>query len=155
MSLKEAFTIFKERYPNHTMGFTSFTMLRPKHCKLLDSKGTHNVCVCTIHENVKLMLKSIKAINQEEIMDKLLCNSAERTDQCFYRVCGMCPNKEEVQEHLSTLLEENCNDEMVFQQWLTVDHCDLETIIKPTDEFVPFFIDKIDKLITHDFICQK
>ena len=49
MSLKEAFTIFKERYPNHAMGFTSFTMLRPKHCKFLDSKGTHNVCVCTIH----------------------------------------------------------------------------------------------------------
>lgn len=28
------------------------------------------------------------------------------------------------------------------------------TIIKPVEEFVPHFVEKIDKLITHDFICK-
>lgn len=28
------------------------------------------------------------------------------------------------------------------------------TIIKPVEEFVPYFVEKIDKLITDDFVCK-
>ena len=30
--------------------------LRPKHCILAGTSGTHSVCVCTIHQNVKLIV---------------------------------------------------------------------------------------------------
>lgn len=45
MSLKEAFMIFEETHKETKIGFTVFTQMRPIHCILLDSKGTHN-CVC-------------------------------------------------------------------------------------------------------------
>ena len=35
--------------------FSSFADLRPKECVLVGSRDTHSVCVCTIHQNVKLM----------------------------------------------------------------------------------------------------
>lgn len=84
MSLKEAYMIFEERCQNVEIGFTLFTMLRPKHCRLLDSTGIHNVCVCTYHENVKLMLNSLGIVSQAEICEKLLCDVLVRTTDCFF-----------------------------------------------------------------------
>lgn len=56
-NLQELYQSFKEKYPLDKIGFTKFTLLRPKHCVLAGSSGTHTTCVCTLHENVKLMLQ--------------------------------------------------------------------------------------------------
>lgn len=56
MSFKESFGFFKETLPNIKIGFSSFAALRPKHCKLLGTNGSHNFCVCTLHANIELVL---------------------------------------------------------------------------------------------------
>jgi hypothetical protein len=155
MSLKEAYTIFEETCQELNIGFTLFTQLRPKHCILLDNTGTHNVCVCTIHENVKLMNNSLRIVSQTEIMEKLLCNVSSRTVNCYFRACEECVSLEAAIEEINSLLEAKDQEQVIFQQWLTTDRCNLETLIKPVDEFVPDFIKSIDKLITHDFICKE
>ena len=38
------------------IGFSKFAELYPQHCVLAEASGTHAVCVCTIHQNVKLMM---------------------------------------------------------------------------------------------------
>ena len=38
------------------MGFSKFAELSPKECVLAGATGTHSVCVCMIHQNVKLMM---------------------------------------------------------------------------------------------------
>ena len=38
---------------------------------------------------------------------------------------------------------------MSFDQWITTDGCDLETIVKPVDEFVSFLCLKLESLIPH------
>ena len=58
-NLNELFTTFKSEHEDVKIGFTKFSQLRPKHCVLAGSSGTHTVCVCIYHENVKLMLKEI------------------------------------------------------------------------------------------------
>lgn len=63
-NLSELHYKFTQKYPNEKIGFTKFSQLRPRHCVLAGSSGTHTVCVCTHHENVKLMLD---AINLEKI----------------------------------------------------------------------------------------
>lgn len=55
-NLKELYQHFKEKHPNCKVGFSKFAELRPKQCILAGGSGTHTVCVCTYHENVKLML---------------------------------------------------------------------------------------------------
>ena len=57
MNLSELYASFKEKYPHEKIGFSKFASLRPQHCVLAGSSGTHTVCVCIIHENVKLMLE--------------------------------------------------------------------------------------------------
>lgn len=55
-NLKELHKIFKLRYPTMKIGFSSFASLRPKYCILAGGRGTHTVCVCSIHQNIKLMI---------------------------------------------------------------------------------------------------
>ncbi|XP_074098676.1 uncharacterized protein LOC141527219 [Cotesia typhae] len=55
-NLKESYEIFKEQNPDNRTGFSSFASLRPLHCVLAGSGGTHTVCVCAVHQNIKLMM---------------------------------------------------------------------------------------------------
>ena len=55
-NLREVYAQFKERYPDKKIGFSKFAMLCPKECVLAGASGTHQVCVYTIHNNVKLMM---------------------------------------------------------------------------------------------------
>ena len=55
-NLKEAYKQFKTLHPDIKVGFSKFAELRPKECVLAGATGTHSVCVCAIHQNVKLMM---------------------------------------------------------------------------------------------------
>lgn len=55
-NLKELHKIFKLKYPETKIGFSTFASLRPKHCILAGGCGTHSICVCSIHQNIKLMI---------------------------------------------------------------------------------------------------
>ena len=48
--------MFKDKYPKEAIGFSKFAELRPKHCVLAGVSGNHSVCICTYHQNVKLMM---------------------------------------------------------------------------------------------------
>ena len=59
-NLREVYHEFKGQFPAQKVGFSKFADLRPKHCVLAGASGTHSVCVCTIHQNVKLMINSYR-----------------------------------------------------------------------------------------------
>ena len=65
-NLKEIYCCFIEKNPGITIGFSKFADLRPKNCMykytciLVGTSGAHSVCVCTIHQNVKLMITGCK-----------------------------------------------------------------------------------------------
>ena len=54
--LKEFYCLFKIERPGFYLGFSTFAKIRPKCCLLAGSSGTHSVCVCSIHQNVKLVI---------------------------------------------------------------------------------------------------
>ena len=70
----ETFRNFKDKYPNLKIGFSKFAALRPKHCVLPGAQGTHSVCVCAHHENVKLMLDGINISRLTADSGTVLCN---------------------------------------------------------------------------------
>ena len=59
-NLKEAFKHFRNVHPSIKIGSSKFAELQPKQCVLAGSAGTYSVCVCTIHQNVKLMMIGTK-----------------------------------------------------------------------------------------------
>ena len=55
-TLKELYIAFKEQYSDVDIGFSTFAKMKPKCCLQAGSSGTHMVCVCPIHQNVKLLI---------------------------------------------------------------------------------------------------
>ena len=66
------------------IGLSKFHMLRPKWCISVASNGLHNVCVCAIHQNVKLMVNSLPIkIDYRELIDEIVCDRKSNT--CMLR----------------------------------------------------------------------
>ena len=57
--LNELYTIIKRDNPELKIGISKFCDLRPKNCATVGARGTHSVCVCKIHQNVKLMVAAL------------------------------------------------------------------------------------------------
>ena len=53
--LEELYRLFKEKNPAMKVSLSKFSQERPKWCTLVGPKGTHTVCTCIKHENVKLL----------------------------------------------------------------------------------------------------
>lgn len=75
LPLKELHVLYKEKYKEDAVGFSTFAKLRPKYCILPLQSGTHSVCVCTIHQNMKLMVDAIdfKSFSDCTINDYIDC----------------------------------------------------------------------------------
>lgn len=56
---------------------------------------------------------------------------------------------------LLKLLYENGTEEIVYKQWVTVDRNNLETFIKPYNDFVDTLVEKLEKLLPHSFITKQ
>lgn len=56
-NLRELYRLFKSEFPKHKTSFSKFAEYRPQECVLAGASGTHTVCVCIIHQNVKLMIE--------------------------------------------------------------------------------------------------
>ena len=163
-NLKEVYRSFKDAFPSKKIGFSKFAELRPPHCVLAGASGTHSVCVCTIHQNVKLMFlgarlsdivapESISLPTYHHCLAKILCNPPLPT--CYLEHCDSCPGILKFRDDLTKLLDENLIDNITFKQWISVDRTTLETYTKPVDEFVDMFCEKLEVLRPHAFIAAQ
>ena len=58
-NLSELYSNFRQQNQGVKIGFSKFSQLRPRNCVLAGSSGTHTVCVCVHHENVKKFLETL------------------------------------------------------------------------------------------------
>jgi len=160
-NLKEAFQLFKDKHPDLKLGFSKFAELRPKECILAGESGTHSVCVCSIHQNTKLMFIGAKLSNvtdgqflqYQHCLAAIQCNPPRI--QCFLGRCDDCPGTDKVQNILEACFDQKMIDEVQFKQWTTTDRSTLETKIQSTDEFIRSFTLALPKLLYHDFIAKQ
>jgi hypothetical protein len=164
-NISEIYQLFKEKHPGHHVGFSKFCELKPKNCILVGKSGTHTVCVCTLHQNMKLMINGVGLHNM--ILDgyeapiktyhgylaKIMCNPP--SVNCYMNKCSQCPGTTLLKESLMTTFENNVVDEVSYKQWVTVDRCMMETVTKNIDEFIDEFMENLLKLKTHSFIANR
>jgi len=148
-NLNEIYQAFKEKHPTHRIGFSKFCELRPKNCILAGKSGTHTVCVCTVHQNIKLMIAGSGLHNfsldesplktYHSFLAKIMCNPP--APQCYMNECSQCPGIAHLKESLTEIFENEAIDELTYKQWVTVDRCMMETVVKKTDDFIEDFIE--------------
>lgn len=79
-------------------------MLRPKWCILAGSAGTHSVCVCSIHQNITLLLHAAQIKEKhKDLIQKLVCSDNKH---CMLLHCNDCPSPESLKQFLLEKFEE-------------------------------------------------
>ena len=151
--MRELYQQFKE---NLKIGFSKFAELRPKQCVLAGSSGTHCVCVCVIHQNVKLMLQQLNISELStyyNCLSKIMCNPP--SPSCYLGECSTCPELQSFKEELIELMEKYEIDQVVFKQWVNTDRSTLETHCLPSEEFADLFCEKLEILRPHSFLAKE
>ena len=82
-NLKKLYTAFKDKHPDLKIGFSQFASPRPK--------GTHSVCVCTAHQNVKLLLSSVNLSKDYRKLLELIVRD-RNSKQCIIHHCESSPD---------------------------------------------------------------
>ena len=82
-----------------------FSQMRPKECVFAGEPGTHNICVCSIHQNVKLKLSAITSnINYKEVIEASVCSIDNKT--CMLRKCDQCPGENGIRQFLTSCVDD-------------------------------------------------
>ena len=162
-NLKEAYQLFKQMNPTQKIGFSKFAELRPKHCILAGASGTHSVCVCTMHQNVVLMMNGgkisdcfidkVQLKTHDHCLAQIICNPP--LPNCYFGVCKSCPGISALKENLKEHMDVHLIDDVAYKQWVSVDRSTLETVSKSADDFVDEFCEKLEILLPHSFVAKQ
>ena len=104
--MRELYSCFKCGCPYLKIGFSKFCSIRPKWRVLAGSAGTHTVCVCSIHQNVKFLLDAIKIEESYKDLIKMLVCNVENSE-CMLRHCDNCLFDDALIEYLTAKLSED------------------------------------------------
>ncbi|KAK3913425.1 ARL14 effector protein [Frankliniella fusca] len=138
---------------------SKFASLRPKECVLAGSPGTHVVCVCTYHQNPKLMfraagLHNIDGLSSEvDCLKYFLCDNP--TESCHLRSCEDCPDGLQLQEMIELYFAEEMIEDIKYNQWKSTDRSEMASITCSGEEFIDDFFKQLQLLVTHDFIAHQ
>ena len=125
-NLKELYSAFKERYPDAKVGFSKFCSFRPKWCISVGSSGTHSVCVCTSHQNAKLLVHAANIDKDyHDLMAMVVCDL--NTKMCMIHRCENCPGDNNLREYLDGTFAGSEEEEISFHQWQRTDRAMLCT----------------------------
>lgn len=154
-NLKELYEQFKQEHPLANVGFSSFCALRPQWCILAGASGTHTVCVCCIHQNVKLMAAAVGLSDCKSLLSTIVCDI--NNENCMIGQCSQCPGVDALDfNELCHEIRDDDDDEntISYRQWVSTDRCKLVTILEPFSEFKEHFAMKLRDLKSHHFIAK-
>lgn len=153
-NLNELYSEFKKKHPECKIGRSKFCELRPKWCVLAGASGTHNVCVCIYHQNVKLMIEGAKLeVDYKDLLEILVCSISSYN--CMMGKCDQCPGIEALSDMFQESEEgDSVPDNITYKQWVTSDRTEMVTVIKPREEFFKLLAEKLESLKKHHFISK-
>ena len=158
MHLNELYSVFKKDHPDITVGISKFCELRPNNCITVGSRDSHSVCVCKIHQNVKLMISALPLtdkLTHHDLLEVLVCNTESKS--CMLHRCDNCPGISALQLFIESKLEETMleKDECVkFKQWTSTDRVTINEEIKPLSDCLEILVEDIVKLSVHHYIAR-
>ncbi|KAG1662397.1 Ribosome biogenesis protein NOP53 [Nymphon striatum] len=156
-NIKEIYGEYKLKYPEIRIGFSKFCELRPKWCITVGASGTHSVCVCTIHQNVKLLLAAIPKFDSDykELLKLMMCDPLSRS--CNLHLCDLCPGKQAICTAVETHLKDHgleMEDDISYTQWVSTDRTQIESCFESLQDFIGEIGVQMETLRAHNFISK-
>ena len=70
---------------------------------LAGSSWTKTVCVCTIHQNITLLLGTVNLEeDRRQLIDMVVCN--QESKECMIHRCINCPSRSDLEDYLNEQL---------------------------------------------------
>lgn len=171
-NIDELYHQFKEEYPDVQVSLSKFFTLRPKQCILAGAPGTHMVCVCTYHQNVKLMFNggdianlttgtAMELLSYKDCLRQMICPNPTPTCHLMAaktqpnECCKSCPGLSGIRDHLKFIFDDNQVTEVRFEKWLGTERFTISTHILSSDDFVDSLCDALDTLKPHAYIAEE
>ena len=157
MNIDELYFKFKEFSLNtlfmKACGRSKFFTLRPEHVVEVGSRGTHNVCVCEKHQNVKLMIDALcnKNVEKHLFMDRIVCDI--NAYDCMMKKCVRCPGIASLRLQIVQLIGDRTT--VRYKSWVSTDRTMLENKECNVSVFIDTFLQKIDGLTIHHFVAKQ
>lgn len=138
-----------------------FTKLRPKQCVIAGDPGTHNVCVCPIHQNVKLKLAAVdRKIHYTNVIEVSVCSVDSK--ECMLQDCKQCVGKRGTHQYLESFIDNNRTN-VEYSNWVndpssansSFKRVTLKEFNKPVEEFLADLTTDIWNMIPHHFISSE
>ena len=158
-SIRETYQLFltDKQYANVSLSLTAFRELRPMNV-LVQSYMSHRRCLCSYHENVNLLLKSLsKYINSLDLSSLQAFSSAlvcdEANEDCMFRHCSLCSN------NFDSKIQKNIIDPNKRIHWYqrTFKHgfSKKEEFNGSVNKCVTVLREKVESFLTHVFIKRQ
>ena len=125
-NLSEIYVHFKEENLNFSVGFSTFATLQPKFFVTVGASGSHSVCVCTYHQNMKLMLSAVNpALDYKHVLS--FCVFVTFVIKSVLHHFDDCPSETDVKHFLKEqlLLQYSPDDNIRFKQWVSTNRSQL------------------------------
>ena len=141
--IRKAYLQYKSTFPDDKIGFSKFAELRPKWCRTVGQSGSQNVCLCTYHQNVKLMLSAVNPTLRYQVLLEMCIYDVTRKD-CMPYKCESCPGFENVVDFLRNEIckKWSADDTISFKQLKEVDRSEPMNDELSVDEFLEVFVEK-------------
>lgn len=163
-TIKELYDMFQTSHPEMNISLSYFCHLRPKNVVLPGASGTHVVCVCTIHQNIILMVDSIsdllnsiqsedKPKTYQDFLKLIMCDDPDR--DCYFSECEKCPDEANVSNYLINVLGEADISTVEYAKWISVDRTTMVNVTASVEDFADEFKVALSKLKSHSFITWK
>lgn len=102
----EIYSLSKSENPDVHNGSSTVALLRAKWCVPVSSGGSHNICVCTSHQKVKLMLSILDhTLDYKEVLKPCVCNIMGQ--RCMLYYCDNCTDPVVIKDILTVQLLKN------------------------------------------------
>lgn len=147
-----------------------FCQLKPKQCVFPGDPGTHSICVCSIHQNLKLKLSAINPnVYYRDAISVSVCSIENK--ECMLHICEQCPthnnNVDPIIEFVSNGIDVDEMGDVKYSIWTTLsasnNKSDTSTISRislvefeePFKQVLRSTAKDIYDMTSHHFISQK
>ncbi|ESO89794.1 hypothetical protein LOTGIDRAFT_164827 [Lottia gigantea] len=149
-SLKEAHQLFLEANPEKLISLSKFCSLRPLNVVTF-SNVPHNVCVCTEHENIPLLLVVLNNVDKNiptefrTFINTIVCDP--QNFNCMQQECATCHNR-------INLLKPTSNECLTYFRWSKNDlkKVDKLKFTATVHEIFQILASKLRSFLIHTFI---
>ena len=161
-NLREVYQLFKNRVSTETVGFSKFADSRPNLCILAGASATHPLCVCTIHQNVKLIMLGVHDLTAYiDVPHSTYHNcSTKRSD------LQPTPINLDTTWVLAIFVQASLGSGLIYlplrslatmlssRSVCLLIHLPVHAVTKPADELVTAFCETLEHFLPHLFIAN-